>query len=242
LWEFYKKRLYHKKGKNMTRSRRYQTLKEGFDKNRVYGLEEAVKMLVKNANSKFDESVEVHLRTGIDTKQADQQIRGTITLPHGTGKEKRIAVFVEGEKQIEAKEAGADIVGGQELVEKIKLSKEVDFDVAVATPEMMKKMASVAKILGPKGIMPSPKTDTVTTDIKSAVEQLKKGKLSFKNDATGNIHQLVGKVSFGDEKIKENVEAFVKNINDHKPAGVKGEFIKSVTVTSTMGIGIKINL
>jgi large subunit ribosomal protein L1 len=226
----------------MKRSRRYRALKESFDKNKVYSLEEAVKMLVKNANSKFDESVEVHLRTGIDTKQADQQIRGTITLPNGTGKEKRIAVFVEGEKQIEAKEAGADIVGGQELVEKIKLSKEVDFDVAVATPEMMKKMASVAKILGPKGIMPSPKTDTVTTDIKSAVEQLKKGKLSFKNDSTGNIHQLVGKVSFGEEKVKENIEAFVKNINDHKPSGVKGEFIRSVTVTSTMGIGIKINL
>lgn len=226
----------------MNRSRRYQTLKDGFDKNKVYGLEEAVKMLVKNANSKFDESIEIHIRTGIDTKQADQQIRGTITLPHGTGKEKRIAVFAEGEKLVEAKEAGADIFGGQDLVEKIKLSKEVDFDVAVATPDMMKKMASVAKILGPKGIMPSPKTDTVTTDIKSAVEQLKKGKVSFKNDSTGNVHQLVGKISFGEEKIKDNVEAFVKNITEHKPSGVKGDFIKNIVITSTMGLGIKINL
>lgn len=234
--------MYHEKGKNMKRSRRYQTLKEGLDKNKVYNLEEATKMLVKNANSKFDESIEVHIRTGIDTKQADQQIRGTITLPHGTGKEKRIAVFAEGEKLVEAKEAGADVIGGQDLVEKIKLSKEVDFDVAVATPEMMKKMASVAKILGPKGIMPSPKTDTVTTDIKSTVEQLKKGKVSFKNDNTGNVHQLVGKISFGEEKIKENVEAFVKNITEHKPSGVKGDFVKSITITSTMGLGIKINL
>jgi large subunit ribosomal protein L1 len=199
-------------------------------------------MLVKNANSKFDESVEVHMRTGIDTKQADQQIRGTIVLPHGTGKEKRIAVFAEGEKLTEAKDAGADVFGGQELIDKIKNTKEVDFDVSVATPEMMKKMASIAKVLGPKGLMPSPKTDTVTTDIKGTVEQLKKGKLSFKNDTTGNLHQLVGKVSFGEEKLRENIETFVKNIRDNKPTGAKGEFIKSVTVTSTMGVGIKINL
>jgi large subunit ribosomal protein L1 len=226
----------------MERSKRYKSLREQVDSNKKYSLEEAVKMLVKNANSKFDESVEVHMRTGIDTKQADQQIRGTIVLPHGTGKEKRIAVFAEGEKLTEAKDAGADVFGGQELIDKIKNTKEVDFDVSVATPEMMKKMASIAKVLGPKGLMPSPKTDTVTTDIKGTVEQLKKGKLSFKNDTTGNLHQLVGKVSFGEEKLRENIETFVKNIRDNKPTGAKGEFIKSVTVTSTMGVGIKINL
>jgi large subunit ribosomal protein L1 len=226
----------------MERSKRYKSLREQVDSNKKYSLEEAVKMLVKNANSKFDESVEVHMRTGIDTKQADQQIRGTIVLPHGTGKEKRIAVFAEGEKLTEAKDAGADVFGGQELIDKIKNTKEVDFDVSVATPEMMKKMASIAKVLGPKGLMPSPKTDTVTTDIKGTVEQLKKGKLSFKNETTGNLHQLVGKVSFGEEKLRENIETFVKNIRDNKPTGAKGEFIKSVTVTSTMGVGIKINL
>ena len=236
------KALEPRKEKNMQRSKRYKSLKEQVNSNKTYSIDEAIKMLMKNANSKFDESVEVHLRTGIDPKQADQQIRGTIVLPHGTGKEKRIAVFAEGEKLAEAEAAGADVFGGQELIDKIKQTKEVDFDVSVATPEMMKKMASVAKVLGPKGLMPSPKTDTVTTDIKGTVEQLKKGKLSFKNDTTGNLHQLVGKVSFGEEKLQENIEAFVQNIRDNKPTGAKGEFIKSVTVTSTMGVGIKVNL
>ncbi|MDD3190721.1 MAG: 50S ribosomal protein L1 [Candidatus Pacebacteria bacterium] len=226
----------------MKRSKRYSALKEQVDSTKVYSIEDAVRMLVGIANSKFNESVEVHMRTGIDPKQADQQIRGTIILPHGTGKEKRIAVFAEGEKQEDAKAAGADVVGGQELIDKIKQTKEVDFDVSVATPEMMKKMASVAKVLGPKGLMPSPKTDTVTVDIKETVEQLKKGKLSFKNDTTGNLHQLVGKVSFGEEKLRENIEAFVQNIKDNKPTGAKGEFIKSITITSTMGVGIKVNL
>jgi large subunit ribosomal protein L1 len=226
----------------MQRSKRYRAVKEQVDRNKTYSIDEAVKLLVKNANSKFDESVEVHIRTGVDPKQADQQIRGTIVLPHGTGKEKRIAVFAEGEQLIEAEQAGADVFGGQDLIDKIKQSKEVDFDVSVATPEMMKKMASVAKVLGPKGLMPSPKTDTVTTDIKGTVEQLKKGKLSFKNDSTANVHQLVGKVSFGEEKLKENIIAFVQNIRDTKPAGAKGEFIKNVVVTSTMGAGIKVNL
>lgn len=226
----------------MQRSKRYKALKEQVDRDKVYTIDEAVKLMVKNANSKFDESVEVHIRTGIDPKQADQQIRGTIVLPHGTGKEKRIAVFAEGEQLIEAEAAGADVFGGQDLIDKIKSTKEVNFDVSVATPEMMRKMASIAKILGPKGLMPSPKTDTVTSDIKGTVEQLKKGKLSFKNDNTSNVHQLVGKVSFGEEKLKENIQAFVQNIRDNKPAGAKGEFIKSVTVTSTMGAGIKVNL
>lgn len=226
----------------MQRSKRYRSLKEQVDTSKKYSLEEAIQLLVKNANSKFDESVEIHIRTGIDPKQSDQQVRGNIVLPHGTGKEKRIAVFAEGEKLAEAQEAGADIFGGQELIDKIKNTKEVDFDVSVATPEMMKKMAPIAKVLGPKGLMPSPKTDTVTTDIKGTVEQLKKGKLSFKNDNTSNIHQLVGKISFGEEKLKENIETFIQNVKDNRPAGAKGEFIKTITVASTMGIGIKINL
>jgi len=242
LWELDYQAFVPRKEKNMQRSKRYRSLKEQVDRTKVYSIEEAVKILTKGANSKFDESVEVHIRTGIDPKQADQQIRGTIVLPYGTGKEKKIAVFAEGAQLAEAEAAGADIFGGQDLIDKIKQSKEVDFDVSVATPEMMRKMASIAKILGPKGLMPSPKTDTVTTDIRGTVEQLKKGKLSFKNDNTSNLHQLVGKVSFGEEKLRENIQAFVQNLRDNKPTGAKGEFIKTITITSTMGVGIKVNL
>ena len=163
-------------------------------------------------------------------------------MPYGIGKEKKIAVFAEGEKAEEAKEAGADIVGGEELVAKIKQAKQADFDVSVATPDMMKKLAVIAKVLGPKGLMPSPKTDTVTVDIKATVEQLKKGKLNFKNDDSGNIHQLVGKVSFEDEKLRENIKSFIQAIKEARPSGAKGEFIKTITITSTMGAGIRVGL
>ena len=201
-----------------------------------------MEFLIENAKEKFDEGVDVHLKTNIDPKQADQLIRGAVVLPYGIGKEKKIAVFVEGDKAAEAKEAGADLIGGEDLIEKIKQKKEIDFDVSVATPEMMRKLASIAKILGPKGLMPSPKTDTVTTDIKKTVEQLKKGKINFKNDDSGSVHQLVGKVSFGKDKLKENITTYVQAIKDAKPSGAKGEFIKNVVVTSTMGVGIKVGL
>ncbi|MCK4799396.1 50S ribosomal protein L1 [Candidatus Parcubacteria bacterium] len=226
----------------MERSKRYKEARGKIDKNKVYDVDEAVKILIENASAKFDESVEVHLRTNIDPKQADQLIRGSVVLPSGIGKEKRIAVFAEGEKAEEAEEAGADIVGGEELVAKIKQAKQVDFDVSVATPDMMRKLAVIAKILGPKGLMPSPKTGTVTADIKVTVEQLKKGKLNFKNDDSGNIHQLVGKVSFGNDKLGANIKSFVQAIREARPSGAKGEFIKTVVITSTMGVGIKINL
>lgn len=226
----------------MERSKRYKEARGKIDKNKVYDVDEAVKILIENASAKFDESVEVHLRTNIDPKQADQLIRGSVVLPSGIGKEKKIAVFAEGEKAEEAEEAGADIVGGEELVAKIKQAKQVDFDVSVATPDMMRKLAVIAKILGPKGLMPSPKTGTVTADIKVTVEQLKKGKLNFKNDDSGNIHQLVGKVSFGNDKLGENIKSFVQAIREARPSGAKGEFIKTVVITSTMGVGIKINL
>jgi len=226
----------------MERSKRYKEARGKIDKNKVYDVDEAVKILIENASAKFDESVEVHLRTNIDPKQADQLIRGSVVLPSGIGKEKKIAVFAEGEKAEEAKEAGADIIGGEELVAKIKQAKQVDFDVSVATPDMMRKLAVIAKILGPKGLMPSPKTGTVTADIKVTVEQLKKGKLNFKNDDSGNIHQLVGKVSFGKDKLGENIKSFVQAIREARPSGAKGGFIKTVVITSTMGVGIKINL
>ncbi|MFA6096645.1 MAG: 50S ribosomal protein L1 [Candidatus Paceibacterota bacterium] len=225
----------------MYKSKRYREIKKRIDSDKRYSLDEAVKLLVKNATAKFNESVEVHVRTGIDPKMADQLIRGTVVLPNGTGKEKKIAVFAEGEKAMEAKQAGADLVGGQDLIDKIKQTKETNFDISVATPDIMKKMAVIAKVLGPKGLMPSPKTDTVTFDIKKTVEQLKKGKISFKNDDTGNIHQLVGKISFGDEKLKENIAFYIQAIREARPAGVKGEYIKDIIITSTMGAGIKVS-
>lgn len=226
----------------MKRSKRYKDIKEKIEENEKYNIDKAVELLTKNASAKFDESVEVHFRTGINPKQADQLIRGAIVLPHGTGKEKKVAVFAEGDKADEAKNAGADLIGGEELISKIKQTKQIDFDISVATPEMMKKLASIAKILGPKGLMPSPKTDTVTIDIAKTVEQLKKGKINFKNDDSGNVHQLVGKVSFGKDKLKENITAYVQAVKDARPSGVKGEFIKSITITSTMGAGIRVGV
>jgi large subunit ribosomal protein L1 len=226
----------------MKRSKRYRSIKEKMEKSRVYSIDEALNFLIENASAKFDESVEIHIKTGIDPKQSDQQIRGAITLPHGTGKEKRIAVFVEAGKAQEAKDAGADIVGGQELVDKIKQTKQADFDVSVATPGMMKNLVAIAKVLGPKGLMPSPKTDTVTVDIKRTVEQLKRGKVNFRNDDTGNVHQIVGKLSFGRKKLKENIVAFIQALREAKPSGTKGEFIKNIVITSTMGVGIKVDL
>lgn len=224
----------------MNKSKRYKSIKEKLDVTKIYELDEAIEMLIENSNVKFDESVEIHFRTNLDPKQADQQIRGTTVLPHGTGKEKKIAVFAEGDQAKEAEEAKADLVGGEDLIAKIKKTKEVDFDIAVATPDMMRKLAMVAKILGPKGLMPSPKTETVSTDVKKTVQQLKKGKVNFKNDDTGNIHQLVGKVSFGKDKLKENVTAFIQIMRDSKPSGAKGDYVKNVVITSTMGVGIRI--
>lgn len=218
---------------------------EKIDRNKVYELAEAVKLIKENKIAKFDESVEVHIKTNIDPKKSDQLVRGTVNLPHGTGKSKKIAVITSTLADA-AKKAGADIVGGEEMIEKIKsgkiFAKGGGFDILVATPEMMPKLASVAKILGPKGLMPNPKTDTVTTKVKETVEALKYGKASFKNDDSGNIHQIVGKMSFDEAKLTENIKTFVDSVRKAKPAGIKGKLIRNISICSTMGTGIKVKI
>jgi len=222
----------------MKRSKRYKKAQKNIDHLKTYNLDEALETVVKNATAKFDEGVEVHLALGINPRQSDQLVRGSIIFPHGIGKSKKVAVFAEGDKAKEAKEAGADLVGGQELIDKIKQKKVCDFEVAVATSEMMKNLAPIAKILGPKGLMPSPKTETVTTEIAKTVGELKKGKISFKNDDGGNLHQLIGKVSLGKDKLKENLSAFLNKVQGMKPENSKGVFIKNIVICSSMGPGI----
>lgn len=223
----------------MKRGKKYKIIAEKVDKNKLYPVEEAMPLIKEGKIAKFDESVEVHVRLGVDTKKGDQQVRGAVVLPHGVGKVTRIAVITS-TKAKEAQEAGADIVGAEELIEKIKNGKLDGFDVLVASPEMMPKLAQVAKILGPRGLMPSPKTETVTDKIKDTVEMLKKGKISFKNDDAGVVHQVIGKLSFDAKKLEENYAAFIEAINKVKPAGVKGKYITSISVCSTMGPGVKI--
>lgn len=209
---------------------------------KAYGLAEAITLLQNTQAPKFDESFEVHIRLGIDPKQGDQQVRGTVTLPHGIGQTKRIAVFATGEQELAAKEAGADLVGGKELIDKISQTGKADFDVAIATPDMMRELPKVAKVLGPKGLMPSPKNETVTTNVAKAVQELKKGKIAFRNDDTANIHQSIGKRSFTATQIEENLNAFVDAVRRAKPASAKGIYITNVTLTTTMGPGVKVAL
>ena len=208
---------------------------------KIYSIDEALELIKKNAKAKFDESVEVHIRLGIDVKKGDQQIRGTIILPYGSGKTKKIAVFTEKEDEIkEIKKLGMDLVGGEDLIEQIKQTGKCDFDVAIATPEIMKNLAKIARILGPKGLMPNPKTETVTTNIKKTIEELQRGKVTFKNDDSGNIHQNIGKVSWSIEKLKENFEAFLEIIKKSKPTKSKGIYIKNIVLCSTMGKSVRV--
>lgn len=225
----------------MKHGKKYKAIAEKVEKNKLYSVAEAFALVKEGKVAKFDESVEAHIKLGVDTKKGDQQVRGAVVLPHGVGKTKKIAVITS-TKAKEAKEAGADIVGAEDLIEKIKLGKIDGFDVLVASPEMMPKLAQVAKILGPRGLMPSPKTETVTDKIKEAVEMLKKGKLSFKNDTAGVVHQVIGKLSFDAKKLEENYATFIEAVNKAKPNGVKGKYIVSVSVCSTMGPGVKIIL
>ncbi|KKT32764.1 MAG: 50S ribosomal protein L1 [Candidatus Moranbacteria bacterium GW2011_GWF2_44_10] len=201
---------------------------------------DAIAEVKKSAVAKFDESVEAHVRLAIDPKKSDQQVRGVAELPPGTGKKKKIAVFTTTQKK-EAEEAGADLVGGEELIDKVKSSGKIDADIAVATPEMMPKLATIAKILGPKGLMPNPKNKTVTPKVKEIIEALKKGRADFKNDDSGNIHQVIGKKSFENVKLEENFKVFLEALRKSKPEGVKGKFIKSVSICSTMGKSVKIS-
>lgn len=221
-------------------SKKYQQSAKLVDPTKLYSPAEALELAKKISAVKFDASIEVHCKLGIDAAKSDQAVRGTITFPHGTGKTKRIAAFVDAPQESAAQEAQADIVGSERLIDEIASSGKINFDVAIATPAMMPKLAKIAKILGPKGLMPNPKSDTVTTDVKKTIGELKRGKVTFKNDDTGNVHVTVGKASFDTQKLLENFTAFLEVLRRSKPASSKGVFIRSCTISSTMGPGIRV--
>ena len=223
-------------------NKRMKALNELVDKNKVYAVDEAIALAKKTSNTKFDASIEAHVRLGVDPKKSEQQIRATVALPHGTGKTKKLAAFVGPNDEKTAKEAGADLILTEEDIKKIKDTGKFDFEIAVATPEMMPKLAGAAKVLGPKGLMPSPKTETVGTDLKKMIGELKKGKFTFKNDDTGNVHQSIGKASFTEAQLKENFIAFMEALKKAKPSSTKGTYIQAVYLASTMGPGIKVEI
>lgn len=221
--------------------KKYNEVAKMVDKTKKYSVEEAMELVKKLSYSKFPGSVEVHIKTGADPRYQDQQIRGTVVLPHGTGKSVRVAAFVSDDKIEEAKKAWADIVGNQNLLARIEKG-EIDFDVLITTPEMIRELAKVAKILGPKGLMPSPKAGTVTPNIASTIEEIKKGRVEFKLDKTWNIHVSIGKVNFDTQKLVENFKALLQAIEDSRPAGVKGKLIRKIVVTPTMGPAVPIEV
>ena len=225
----------------MFRGKKYQESAKKIDKNALYDTADAMKLVVDTAAAKFDETVELHVKLGVDSRHADQQVRGAIVLPHGTGKTQRVLVFAKAAKADEARAAGADFVGEMDLVEKIQKENWFDFDVVVATPDMMGVVGRLGKVLGPKGLMPSPKAGTVTPDVTKAVNEIKAGKVEYRLDKTNIIHCPIGKVSFGPEKLSENFSALMGAIIKAKPAAAKGQYIKSCTVASTMGPGVKVN-
>jgi len=212
------------------------------DKSKVYPLAEAIELVKKTSTTTFDSGIELHIRLGIDPKKADQTVRGTIALPHGTGKQKKIVVFAEGKEAEAAEKAGAVRVGGQELIKEIAQTKKFPGDVAVATPDMMRHVSGIAKILGPKGLMPNPKNETVTKDVAKAVKELSAGKIPFRNDATANVHMLVGRASFDAAKLQENITAALDAVKRAKPSSSKGTYLISTYVTSSMGPSVKFTL
>ena len=225
----------------MFRGKKYQDSAKKIDKNAQYDANEAMGLVVETATAKFDETVELHVKLGVDSRHADQQVRGAIVLPHGTGKTQRVLVFAKAAKADEARAAGADYVGEMDLVEKIQKENWFDFDVVVATPDMMGVVGRLGKVLGPKGLMPSPKAGTVTMDVTKAIHEIKAGKVEYRLDKTNIIHCPIGKVSFGTEKLSENMDTLLKAVVKAKPAAAKGQYIRSCTVVSTMGPGVKVS-
>lgn len=223
------------------RGKKYQEAVKQYDKSQQYEVEEAFEIICKIGAAKFDETVEAHFRLGVDGRHADQQVRGAIVLPNGTGKTKRVLVFAKGEKAHEAEKAGADYVGAEELAEKIQKENWFDFDVVVATPDMMGVVGRLGKVLGPKGLMPNPKSGTVTMDLERALNEIKAGKVEYRLDKQNLIHTAIGKVSFGPEKLIENYQALTDAIIKAKPAAAKGQYIRSAVIATTMGPGVKLN-
>jgi len=222
------------------RSKKYQDSVKLIDKNATYDAKSAIELIEKMPKAKFDETVEVHFKLGVDSKQADQQVRGVIVLPHGTGKTQRVLVFARGDKAKEAEAAGADFVGAEDLIPRIEKENWFDYDVIVATPDMMGVIGRLGKVLGPKGLMPNPKSGTVTMDVAKAVAEIKAGKIEYRLDKNNIIHCPIGKVSFGAEKLAENYEALYEAIVKAKPAAAKGQYINSISISSTMGPGVDI--
>ena len=225
----------------MFRGKKYQDAAKLIDRTKLYDSQEAMELVCKAAKAKFDETVELHVKLGVDSRHADQQVRGAVILPHGTGKTVRVLVFAKGDKLAEAEAAGADYVGAEELVTKIQGENWFEFDVVVATPDMMGVVGRLGKVLGPKGLMPNPKAGTVTMDVAKAIADIKSGKIEYRLDKTNIIHCPIGKVSFGAEKLLENFNALMGAVIKAKPAAAKGQYLRSVSVASTMGPGIKIN-
>ena len=225
----------------MKRGKKYLEASKLVEKNKLYTKEEAVKLVKQTSVTNFDSSVELALKLNLDTKKADQQLRGALVLPNGTGKNKKVLVIAKGDKAIQAKEAGADYVGDTDMLEKIEKENWFDFDTIVATPEMMPALGKLGKVLGPKGLMPNPKLGTVTTNVAEAVSNIKKGMVEYKNDSYGNLHVSIGKLSFKEKELEENLRAIVAEIIKNKPTGVKGAFVKSASISSTMGPGIKLD-
>lgn len=226
----------------MKKGKKYLAQAEKFDKNKLYTKEEAIKLVKETSYAGFDASVEVAMHLNLDTKKADQQLRGAVVLPKGTGKTKKVLVIAKGEAAKAAKEASADYVGDTDIIEKIQKENWFDFDSLIATPDMMPALGKIGRILGPKGLMPNPKTGTVTMDTKKAVEEVKKGRVEYRTDSYGNVHALIGKVSFSDEDLLENLKTFVTLIIKSKPSVVKGTYVKNISLSSTMGPGIKVDV
>ena len=225
------------------KGKKYVQASELVERGKAYTKEEAIELVKKTSTSKFDGSVEVAIKLNVDTKKTDQQLRGAIVLPNGTGKSKRVLVLTKMAEQVKAAQAaGADFVGDADLVDKIQKENWLDFDVIIATPEMMPLLGKLGKVLGPRGLMPNPKTGTVTTDVKKAIDDVKKGRIEYRTDSYGNVHAIVGKVSFDADKLVENLQAFVTTIVKSKPQTVKGQFIKNISVSSTMGPGVKVDI